>query len=99
MSSSKLFSPIRIGRVQLEHRVVLAPLTRHRANAIHVHGDLAVTYYEQRASTPGSLLITEATFIAAEAGGYKNIPGIWNQDQINAWKRVRRLNRYVILVY
>lgn len=88
MPIPKLLSPTRVGGLQLAHRVVLAPLTRYRANTAHVHGDLAVTYYGQRASTPGSLLITEATFIAAEAGGYKNVPGIWNTDQINAWKRV-----------
>ncbi len=64
-SVPKLLSPIRVGNLDLAHRVVLAPLTRLRANAAHVHGDLAVTYYGQRASKPGSLLITEATFIAA----------------------------------
>ncbi|KAF8890996.1 hypothetical protein BD779DRAFT_1671122 [Infundibulicybe gibba] len=46
-------------------------------------------YYTQRASTPGSLLITEATLIAAQAGGYVNVPGIWSQPQIDAWKQVR----------
>jgi NADPH2 dehydrogenase len=88
MTVSKLLSPVRVGRLDLGHRVVLAPLTRFRADAAHVHGDLALTYYGQRASRPGSLLITEATFIAAEAGGMNNIPGIWNNDQIKAWKRV-----------
>lgn len=53
-----------------------------------MHGDLAVQYYGQRAEVPGTLLITEATFIAAEAGGYEYIPGIWNEAQIAAWKRV-----------
>jgi 2,4-dienoyl-CoA reductase-like NADH-dependent reductase (Old Yellow Enzyme family) len=38
--------------------------------------------------TPGTLLITEATFIAQEAGGYRNVPGIWNEEQIAAWKQV-----------
>ena len=41
--------------------------------------------------TPGTLLITEATFIAQEAGGYRNVPGIWSEEQIAAWKKVRRL--------
>ncbi|KAG8845678.1 hypothetical protein FRB91_001564 [Serendipita sp. 411] len=88
MGSVKLFTPFRVGTIDLAHRIVLAPLTRFRANASHVHGDLAVEYYKQRSSTPGTLLITEGTFIAPEAGGYTNAPGIWNQDQINAWKRV-----------
>ena len=50
MSDSNLFSPIQIGRITLDHRVVMAPLTRHRANKGHVHKDLAVEYYGQRAS-------------------------------------------------
>ncbi|CAG8604738.1 4150_t:CDS:2 [Acaulospora colombiana] len=86
--SSELFSPIRVGRLDLAHRVVLAPLTRCRADSAHVHGDLAVTYYEQRASVPGTLLITEATFIAPEASGLNGVPGIWSREQIAAWKKV-----------
>lgn len=45
-------------------------------------------YYAQRASTPGTLLITEATFIAPQAGGMPNVPGIYNEAQIAAWKEV-----------
>ena len=50
MSSPKLFTPIKIGPYNLGHRIVLAPLTRCRANSKHVHGPLAVEYYSQRAS-------------------------------------------------
>jgi len=53
-----------------------------------VPGPLVAEYYAQRASTPGTLLITEATFIAARAGGYSNVPGIWNEEQITGWKKV-----------
>jgi NADPH2 dehydrogenase len=87
MSSSKLFSPIRIGRLDLAHRVVLAPLTRVRANSAHVHSDLAVTYYGQRATTPGTLLISEATLIAPQASGHDRAPGIWSKEQVEAWKK------------
>ena len=66
----------------------MAPLTRYRANSAHVHTDLAVEYYSQRASVPGTLLITEATFISPRASGYPNVPGIYNADQIAAWKKV-----------
>ncbi|KAG6817121.1 hypothetical protein H0H87_012642, partial [Tephrocybe sp. NHM501043] len=45
-------------------------------------------YYAQRASVPGTLLITEATFVDRRAGGYTNVPGIWNDEQIAAWKEV-----------
>jgi NADPH2 dehydrogenase len=88
-ATPKLFQPIKVGAVSLQHRVVLNPLTRYRANKQHVHGQLAETYYAQRASVPGTLLITEATFIAAKAGGYDYVPGIYNDAQIAAWKRVR----------
>jgi NADPH2 dehydrogenase len=84
----KLFQPLRVGDITLQHRVILAPLTRFRANKEHVHQDIAAEYYEQRAEVPGTLLITEATFIAGEAGGYNNVPGIWSEDQIQAWKNV-----------
>lgn len=88
MATPKLFSPIQVGGLPLQHRIVLAPLTRCRADAAHVHTKLAVQYYEQRASVPGTLLITEGTLIAPQAGGFPNAPGIWSQEQIEAWKPV-----------
>ena len=86
--ASGLFAPLQLNNVSLSHRVVMAPLTRYRASDAHVHGDLAVEYYSQRASMPGTLLITEATFISPRASGYANVPGIYNQAQIDGWKRV-----------
>ncbi|KAJ7478762.1 hypothetical protein B0H11DRAFT_2281125 [Mycena galericulata] len=90
-STTKLFQPIKVGTVALQHRVVLAPLTRYRASGGKEHVPyipLVADYYSQRASKPGSLLITEATFIAARAGGYEHVPGIWSPEQIKAWKVV-----------
>ena len=84
-----LFTPIKVGNCELAHRVAMAPLTRFRADKAHVHGDLAVEYYAQRGSTPGTLLVTEATFISPEAGGYDNVHGIWKDAQVAAWKKVR----------
>ncbi|KAI0693777.1 NADH:flavin oxidoreductase/NADH oxidase [Cerioporus squamosus] len=69
-------------------RVVLAPQTRYRADAAHVHTDLGVKFYEQRASVPGTLLITEATYISPQASGQPHAPGIWNDAQIAAWKKI-----------
>ncbi|KAF8590198.1 FMN-linked oxidoreductase [Ramaria rubella] len=88
VSNSVLFQPIKIGRSQLQHRVAMAPLTRYKANKHHVHTDLALEYYSQRGSTPGTLLITEGTFISPGASGFDNVPGIYNADQIAAWKRI-----------
>lgn len=72
----------------LKHRVVLAPLTRYRADDAHVPTDMMAEYYAQRASVSGTLLITEVAFIAAKAGGLNNIPGIWSDEQIKGWKKV-----------
>lgn len=88
MSTSKLFSPLKVGNIELKHRIVMAPLTRYRADDNHVHSPHAAEYYGQRASTPGTLLITEATFISPKAGGYGNVPGIYNSAQITAWKKI-----------
>ncbi|GAA5804845.1 hypothetical protein HPULCUR_010353 [Helicostylum pulchrum] len=84
---SALFSPIKLGKAALQHRVVLCPLTRFRATPEAVPTDLQVEYYKQRASE-GGLLITEATFIDRLAGGYPRAPGIYNQEQIEAWKKI-----------
>ena len=88
----KLFSPIQVGNTKLKHRVVLAPLTRFRATrSSHVPVvPLVKEYYSQRGSVAGTLLITEATFIAPEAGGYRYAPGIYSKEQIEAWKEVSR---------
>jgi NADPH2 dehydrogenase len=77
--------------MNLQHRVVMAPLTRFRANKDHIPSVLAETYYSQRSTVPGTLLVTEATFIAPQAAGYPNVPGIWNDAQIAGWKAVSRI--------
>ncbi|KAJ8657244.1 hypothetical protein O0I10_007060 [Lichtheimia ornata] len=87
VSSSALFSPIQLGASKLQHRVVLAPLTRFRSDDNHVPTELNKEYYTQRA-TPGGLLITEATFISPTSGLYPHAPGIYTQEQINAWKSI-----------
>lgn len=85
---SRLFKPLTIGKIQLKHRMGLCPLTRYRASDEHVPTDMMVNYYAQRASVPGTLLVSEGTFISPEDGGNNNVPGIYNQDQINAWRKV-----------
>ncbi|KAI8074267.1 uncharacterized protein B0P05DRAFT_512803 [Gilbertella persicaria] len=87
--STALFSPIKIGRHTLNHRVILAPLTRFRATEDGVPTEIQAEYYQQRASE-GGLLITEATFITDRAGGIPYIPGIYSQKQIEGWKKVTR---------
>ncbi|RFU29498.1 hypothetical protein B7463_g6821, partial [Scytalidium lignicola] len=87
-SSSRLFQPLKVGNIELKNRIVMAPLTRFRADVHHVPLPIVAEYYGQRASVPGTLLITEATFIAPQGGGDGNVPGIYNSEQIEAWKMV-----------
>jgi NADPH2 dehydrogenase len=83
-----LFTPIKVGALTLAHRVAMAPLTRFRANPkTFVPSPLSTEYYRQRAS-PGGLMISEATFVAEEAGGFAGAPGIWSQEQVAQWKEV-----------
>lgn len=91
MSEPKLFTPVKVGDVTLQHRVVLAPLTRFRADDNYVPlTNLVAEHYAERAAVRGTMLITEATFIAPQAGGYPSVPGIWSPEQIAAWKVVSR---------
>jgi N-ethylmaleimide reductase len=72
--------------LNLGHRIVMAPMTRNRAGAGNTPTDLAVQYYEQRATA--ALIITEATQVSPEGVGYPNTPGIHSEAQVDAWRRV-----------
>lgn len=87
MSQYKLFSPVKIGRYEIQHRVVHAPVTRLRSNADDSVSDMMVAYYRQRASA-GGLLITESSHPFYDGRGYLGGPGIYNDQHINAWKKV-----------
>jgi N-ethylmaleimide reductase len=85
---SLLFTPVRIGALSLEHRVVLAPLTRMRAEMPgNVPGAAMAAYYGQRA-TPGGLLIGEATFVSRQGNGGYGSPGIEDDAQVAGWRPV-----------
>jgi N-ethylmaleimide reductase len=85
---SKLFTPVQVGAFNLNHRVVLAPLTRMRSDMPdNVPGAAMAEYYAQRA-TPGGLLIAEATFIARQGNGGYASPGIETDAQAAGWRRV-----------
>ncbi|KAK9381947.1 uncharacterized protein V2V93DRAFT_368312 [Kockiozyma suomiensis] len=84
-----LFEPIKVGDLQLQHRITLAPLTRYRNddNQIPIES-LAPEHYASRCILPGTLLVAEATDAAEFAGGYENVPGIFTDAQIAGWKKV-----------
>jgi NADPH2 dehydrogenase len=83
-----LFTPLKISHSELKHRVVMAPVTRFRADDDHTPLPIMAEYYAQRASVPGTLLITEATYISAAGSGYENAPALYSTEQIEGWKRV-----------
>ncbi|XP_024172882.1 12-oxophytodienoate reductase 3 [Rosa chinensis] len=81
-----LFSPYKMGRLNLSHRVVLAPLTRCRAPN-EIPQPAMIEYYSQR-STPGGLLITEATSLSDTSAGFPRVPGIYTDEQVKKWTKV-----------
>ncbi|THA50596.1 alkene reductase [Streptomyces sp. A1136] len=85
-AGSRLFSPARLGPLGLPNRLVMAPLTRNRAAADGVPGELMVAYYAQRASA--GLIIAEATTPNAVGQTYPRIPGIHTPAQTAGWRRV-----------
>ncbi len=82
----KLLESIKIGDAMLSNRMAMAPMTRSRANMDGVVGDSTILYYTQRASA--GLIISEAINISKQAIGSPLTPGLYTQEQINAWKKV-----------
>jgi N-ethylmaleimide reductase len=84
---TKIFEPSKIGSVQLSNRIVMAPLTRCRADEKHVPTPMMAKYYGQRATA--GLLIAEATMVMENNSAFGGRePGIYSQEQVKAWKRV-----------
>lgn len=85
--SNTLFTPIKIGDLELPNRIVMAPLTRSRAvGGGRVPNALMAQYYEQRASA--GLILSEATAVTSQGVGYADTPGIWSDEQVEGWKLV-----------
>ena len=83
---NQLFTPTHIGRHTVPNRLVMAPMTRSRADEAGVPGELVSTYYAQRASA--GLIISEGVFPSAMGQGYVRTPGIETEAQVAAWKQV-----------
>ncbi len=83
-----LFTPLRLGELELPNRIVLAPLTRNRAGPGNVPQRLNATYYVQRASA--GLMISEASQISAQGVGYPATPGIHSEAQVAGWKALNQ---------
>jgi N-ethylmaleimide reductase len=88
MNFPSLFSPLQVGPYKLSHRVVMAPLTRMRAERPSLAPrPLNAEYYAQRA-TPGGLIIAEASPVMATGFGSSGVPGIYSEQQIAGWRKV-----------
>ena len=81
-----LFDPVKAGVLNLKNRIWMAPLTRSRAGASRVPNALMAEYYSQRASA--GLIISEATAISPMGYGWKDAPGMYTDEQEEAWKAV-----------
>lgn len=87
MAEQPLLTPYQSDKLTLKNRVVMAPMTRSRAdNEGNVPNDLMVEYYTQRATA--GLIISEGVFVSPEAVGYINVPGIYSPEQVEGWKKV-----------
>lgn len=81
-----IFDPIQLGDLHLPNRIFMAPLTRLRGTPDHIPTPMMIEYYTQRASA--GLIISEGTPVDPMGVGYANVPGIWSQAQVEAWKPV-----------
>ena len=84
--TADLFQPVRMGPLTLANRIVMAPLTRSRAAAGGVQGEMNARYYAQRASA--GLIVSEATNISPQGRGYALTPGIFSDAQVAGWRLV-----------
>jgi N-ethylmaleimide reductase len=81
-----LLSPFNLAGLSLKNRVVMAALTRGRAGQERIPNALMAEYYAQRASA--GLIVSEATTISKQANGWLNSPGVYSEEQVQAWKQV-----------
>jgi N-ethylmaleimide reductase len=87
MSNTILFTPVKLGALALPNRILMAPLTRCRADADHVPTDMMAEYYAQRASA--GLIVAEATMAMEGNSAFgAREPGIYSEAQVAAWKKV-----------
>lgn len=84
MKEYKLFAPQKLGSIEVKNRVVMAPMTRSRAIG-NIPGELMAEYYRQRSGA--GLIITEGTSPSPNGLGYARIPGIFNKQQVEGWKK------------
>ena len=83
---TSIFDPLRVGPLALPNRIIMAPMTRSRADANGVPQDMVAEYYAQRADC--GLILSEAIYVSDMAKGYVRTPGLANDAQVAGWKQV-----------
>ncbi len=81
-----LLDPIQVGALRLPNRVIMAPLTRLRGTPDHIPTPVMIEYYTQRAGA--GLIISEGIPVSPQGVGYAQVPGIWSEEQVTAWRPV-----------
>lgn len=88
MAAEALFQPLALGSLNIPNRIVMAPLTRARADENNVPTPVMAAYYAQRADA--GLIVSEATAVDPVGMGWYRAPGIWNDDMVAGWSNVTR---------
>jgi N-ethylmaleimide reductase len=97
--SNDLFTPIKVGNLELANRAFMAPMTRGRAGQSRIANELIAEYYRQRASA--GLIVTEATAVSADGYGWVGAPAVYTDEQQRGWQKtteaVHRAGGFVFL--
>ena len=83
-----LFDPIHVGDLELPNRIFMSPMTRLRGTVENLPTPLMAEYYRQRAGA--GLIVTEGTPVDTMGVGYRQVPGIWNREQVVGWKGITK---------
>ncbi len=83
-----LFQPLKLGPLTLKNRIFMSALTRSRSVPTNVPNAINVEYYKQRAQGGAGLIVSEGVLVTQQGTEWQNAPGIWNKEQVDAWKKV-----------
>lgn len=87
-TSIRLFAPLKVGDFEIQHRIGMPTMSRRRASDNHVPVGIMKEYYSQSSAVPGTLIFSDTNIPAPWLGGIAHLPGLWNEDQIRAWKEI-----------
>jgi NADPH2 dehydrogenase len=79
---------MKVGNFEIKHRIGMPTMSRRRASNDHVPVEIMKEYFSQRAAVPGTLMFSDTNIPAPWLGGIAHLPGLWNKDQVRAWKEI-----------